>query len=167
MSKPTFVFVPGAWHSPDAYDGVISRLTTFGFESVKVSLPSVGCDPPTEDFSDDVSAIKEAVTKLIDTEKDVVLVAHSYGGLPCGEMPKELSSSDRASKDLRGGIIRLVLIASFLALEGFQMVPKGSGEGMPPMMNTDLEVRPRPISQRIFPVPDMNPEHHICVPKGY
>lgn len=140
MSKPTFVFVPGAWHTPAVYGGVIASLKTYGYPSVKVDLPSVGGAPPTYDFTEDVAAIKDAVTKLVEDGKHVVLVAHSYSGLPVGELPKELGSIERESKQLPGGVIRLVFIMAAIVPEGFQVAPRNDVSTLYPFMKVDLEV---------------------------
>lgn len=140
MAKPTFVFVPGAWHSSDAYDKVIDGLESQGYSSVKVTLPSVGGAPATYDFKEDVEVINDAVTKLIDQGKEVVVIAHSYSGQPVGELPKNLSKKERELQGLPGGVIRLVFIMAFLVPEGFQAAPRDDISTMYWFMTVDLEV---------------------------
>jgi len=143
MSKPTFVLVPGAWHSPDTFDGVISGLETHGYSSVKVTLSSVGGNPPTYDFKEDVDAILAAVTKLAEQEKNVIVVAHSYSGQPVGEIPKELLKKERGLKGLKGGVIRLVFIMAFLVPGGFAAAPRGDISSMYWFMKADTAVSHR------------------------
>ena len=140
MSKPTFVFVPGAWHSPDAYDKVIGGLKAHGYSSVKVKLPSVGGAPATYDFKEDVNTITGAVTGVVEEEKDVIVISHSYSGQPVGEIPRELSKNERESKGLKGGVVRLVFIMAFLVPEGFQAAPRDDISTMYWFMEADTEV---------------------------
>ena len=131
MAKPTFVFVPGGFHTPGVYDKVISILEPQGYECIKVALPSISNELATKDISNDVEAIEAAVAGCVDEGKDVVFVAHSYGGVSTCQMPRSLSKTSRVSKDLKGGIIRIVIIAGFLVPEGFQTAPEGSIEAFP------------------------------------
>ncbi|TVY59605.1 hypothetical protein LSUE1_G008973 [Lachnellula suecica] len=64
MGKPTFVCVPGAWHTPTSYSALAQILETHGYECILLSLPSVGCNPVTHDFSEDVAVIWKTVTAL-------------------------------------------------------------------------------------------------------
>ena len=140
MSKPTFVFVPGAWHLPDAYDSVITGLESYGYSSVKVNLPSVGGAQATYDFKEDVDAILNAVTALVDQSKEVIVIGHSYSGQPVGEIPKELSKTEREKKQLKGGVIRLIFIMAFIVPEGFQAAPRDDVSTMYWFMKVDTKV---------------------------
>jgi pimeloyl-ACP methyl ester carboxylesterase len=110
MSRPTFVCVPGAAHSPIIYDPVKSALAYHGYEVVPLSLPSVGGTSATYDFTEDVRTIRNYIAQLADTGRDVILVMHGYSGIPGGEALRGLAKSDRERRGLRGGVIRLVFI---------------------------------------------------------
>lgn len=104
MSKPTFVCVPGGWHSPEIYDTVFKILKEHGYSTVGVALASVGATPPTPDFSEDVKAIRACLTKLVaEEEKEVILVSHSYAGMPATEAPVGLGNKEREKKGLERG----------------------------------------------------------------
>ena len=139
--KPTIVLVPGAWHQPAIYSRVIENLSKAGYPSVSLSLPSAGAHPPHSDFSGDVAAIRDCLTKLVSDEKDVVLVVHSYTGLPGGEAPKGLAKKDRESHGFKGGIIRYVVINGFATPPGFQAVTPKDYHMFPEWMRVDVEVR--------------------------
>ena len=62
--KPVFVFVPGAWHTPEVYAATREILEKQGFRTVGCALPSVGADPPVEDFKEDVAAIRGIMAGL-------------------------------------------------------------------------------------------------------
>ena len=140
MSKAAFVLLPGAWHTPTAWEGVESKLTPHGYCIVRVALPSVGGDPPTYDFTEDVKVTKDAVTALVEQGSDVVIVSHSYSGLVVGEALKGLGKSEREAQGLKGGVIRLVFIMAWMVAEGYQQAPRGDVSWMPPFMKPDLAV---------------------------
>ncbi|CAG8960804.1 hypothetical protein HYFRA_00002341 [Hymenoscyphus fraxineus] len=140
MTKPTFVCVPGAWHTPSGYDALITLLQNDGYEAIAVSLPSVGCKPVTYDFSEDVEAIRSTITKLADDGKDVIPVLHSYGGMCGGQALEGLSKKERATKGMKGGVVRVVYVMAMMLPEGAQPAPRDTAtENMHPFMKADLE----------------------------
>jgi len=141
MSKPTIVLVPGAWHKPEIYSDVKALLGAHGYPTIGIPLPSVGATPPNEDFTEDVTAIRNCLTQLVSEGKEVVLVVHSYAGLPGGEAPKGLGKKEREAQELKGGVIRYVVINGFATPEGFQPTPKGEYSQFPAWMKVDLKVR--------------------------
>jgi pimeloyl-ACP methyl ester carboxylesterase len=144
MSKPVFVLLHGAWHTPRCWDLLAAQLDAAGYKSVAPALPSSGSSLPTPDWSADVKVIRETVSKLIQ-ENDVVVVAHSFSGMTGGTALEGLDKATALSKGLTGGVIRMVYIAAFLVPEGFQHSPEGTRDNMVPEMKTDLEVS-TPIS---------------------
>jgi pimeloyl-ACP methyl ester carboxylesterase len=77
-TRPALVLVHGAWHGPWAWDRLRAELADF--DVTAVSLPSSGPDPKSLGaFPEDVAAIRDAVSAI---GRPVVLVAHSYGGVP-------------------------------------------------------------------------------------
>lgn len=139
MTKPTFVLVPGAWHKPNIYSRVMDYLTAHGYPTIGQPLPSAGAMPPNMTFDEDLNAIRDALTRLVVTEeKEVILVVHSYTGMPGAEAPKGLGRKERQQKGLKGGVVRLVFIMAYAMPEGFQ--PTTSGAQMPEWMKLDPEV---------------------------
>ena len=61
------------------------------------------------------------IQKLADEGKDVVLTMNSYGGFPGTEASKGLSKKEREANGLKGGIIELVYLASFLPAVGLSL----------------------------------------------
>jgi len=121
-SKPTIVLVPGAWHTPDGFDKLVVLLEAAGYATQGVNLPSIGVSPGLPDFSLDVTAIKAAVSSVIDGGKDVVVVLHSYGGIPGTEALQGLGKKERAGKGEKFGVARIVYIASFAIKAGESMI---------------------------------------------
>lgn len=157
MSKPTYVLVPGAWHSPEIYKDVVDSLAKHGYPAVGLPLPSVGATPALYDFSEDVTAIRSCLAELVSQDKDVILVVHSYAGLPGGEATKDLGKKEREAQGLKGGIIRYVVINGFIVPAGFQPAPRGDFSTMPEWMKYDSEVRKYPYNGSLpHPVPAVN-----------
>lgn len=140
MSKPVFVLLHGAWHTPRCWDRLIAQLEAAGYTSFAPALPSSGSYPPTPDWSLDVQIIRDTVSSLV-KDRDVVVVTHSFSGMTGGTALEGLDEETSASKGLNGGVVRIVYINAFLVPEGFQHSPRGTRDNMVPEMKTDLEVR--------------------------
>jgi hypothetical protein len=119
-TKLEFIIVPGAWHSPEAFNSTTILLQNAGYIVHGISLPSVGASPPLQSFDPDVSVIQNAINKVLSSGKDVVIVYHSYGGVPgseaLGEYIKTLESGDK--KEGWGIVRRLVYCCAFVLPEG-------------------------------------------------
>ena len=165
MSKPIFLCIPGASHSPRIYEPLKAALVCYGYTIVPIALPSVGGNPPTYDFTEDVVAIRHMATHLVESGNDVIVVMHGYGGLPGGEALQGLGKREREQRGQRGGIVRLVFIMSWMAKEGFQSSPRGDVSALFPYMRPNLHVSncilgvPSPI-QPAPPNRKIDRDHH-------
>jgi pimeloyl-ACP methyl ester carboxylesterase len=115
---PTLLLVTGSFALPRFYDPTLKLLPKH-VDLVLPHLPTVGEDtdkgrpgpPPT--MYDDANFIIEQLQRLVvEQGKDVVLIAHSYGGVPATEAlglakEKGLIKSDREAKGEKGGVIRV------------------------------------------------------------
>jgi hypothetical protein len=139
MPKATIVCVPGAWHTPEIYSKTLGILDEHGYPTIGLPLASVGASPPHRSFDKDVKDIRDCLTKLVvEEEKEVVLVTHSYTGMPGAEAPVGLGKKEREAANKNGGVIRLVFIMAFAMPEGFQ--PTAGGAQFPEWMKVDVEV---------------------------
>ncbi|KAE9362656.1 alpha/beta-hydrolase [Stipitochalara longipes BDJ] len=138
MSKPTIVLVPGAWHSPESYSEVVAILSKHGYPAMNIPLSSVGANPPHEDFTGDVAGIRSCLTKLVSEEKEIVLVVHSYTGLPGQQAAEGLSKNEQAKNGLKGGVVRYVVINGMIIPEGYQAVAEGDYSKFPKWMDFDI-----------------------------
>ena len=81
MTAPTtFVLVHGAWHRPSTFDPLRAELDALGHPSVAVNLPTAGPDP-RGGLAEDAAAVRAAIEAVGD-DGPVVVLAHSYGGIP-------------------------------------------------------------------------------------
>lgn len=118
MGQLSVVIIPGAFTVPEAYDLVVQGVTARGLDIKAIHLPSVGTPGPREGAAptmyDDAAFIAAHVRSLADAGKDVLLIAHSYGGVPTTESVRGLSKKDRAAQGLKGGIIGIGYMTSLV-----------------------------------------------------
>lgn len=128
-SKPTFVLIPGAWHTPAHFKHLIARLHEADYATASVALSSVNPPHPKEiEVATDVALIREKMLlPLLEEGKDLVLVLHSYGGFPGAAAAKGLSPSERRSEGRSGGIIGMIFMAAFLAPTGISLTDAVGG----------------------------------------
>jgi hypothetical protein len=92
-------------------------------------------------MADDAAHIASVVSPLVDAGKEIVLVAHSYGGVPVTESIKGLSLKERASNGQKGGIKSIVYFAALVPKLGescgVTTADGGSGE-MPDWIKLDV-----------------------------
>jgi pimeloyl-ACP methyl ester carboxylesterase len=88
--------------------------------AIAVDLPSVGgpTDQAAATMADDAVAVQQVVSKLADQGRDIVLVSHSYGGIPATEGAHGLSRKDREASGKKGGITGLVYVTALLVGPG-------------------------------------------------
>ncbi|MCJ1472549.1 hypothetical protein MMC13_001198 [Lambiella insularis] len=127
---PTFVLVPGAWHSPAHFEGVMYELNLAGHETRCLRLPGVNSlDPKTTSTTTDADFIRDRLLlPLLEEGKEIVLVVHSYGGMPGGAAACGLSKQERSAAGLPGGIVGLIYIAALIAREGDALVDMMGGQ---------------------------------------
>lgn len=121
--KPVIVFAPGAFSRPSDFDLVSDPLREAGYEVHVVHHPSSPdvLVQPTPSMYDDADNIHRLVEKLADEGKDVVIVMHSYGGLPGTQACDGLSRTERLRDSKPGGIVRLLFVGAAIAPVGSSM----------------------------------------------
>ena len=133
--KPVIVIVPGAWTTAEQFAPVISSLQSKGYTAVANTLPSINSTNPSADtIATDAEFYREGFfCPLIDGEgKDVILMTHSYGGVPGNIAIQGLSKVERAARGQKGGVIGMILLASFTLKEGQALITVlPNGEWLP------------------------------------
>ena len=130
MALPTIVVVPAACQTPAHYQPLASALQKANFTVAVIPLPSVGASPGLKSFDEDVAAVRKVVGSLIDDDTEVIVLLHSYGGLPGSAAMKGLGSKDRAKEGLKGGVKRLVYVSSYALREGEALPDRGDLQKM-------------------------------------
>jgi pimeloyl-ACP methyl ester carboxylesterase len=116
VELPSLLIVPGAWHKPDHFRLLIDELP--GVDVHTVALTSSGDDPATlGDMYADAKVIAQAVAAI---DGPVVVMAHSYGGIP-------------TTQALRGAtnVRRIVYLAAFQLKAGESLLSHGGGSLAP------------------------------------
>lgn len=142
MSKPTLVFAPGAWHTPDCFDLVREQLHERGWATEGVTYPSVGAEPPNKGLNHDAAAVRATIEKLADEGKEVVLIVHSYGGLVGQNAVSGLGYKQRAAAGKKGGVIMFVYLTAFVVPKGNSIKAMLGGQFLP-WMKFDVSVVPK------------------------
>ena len=133
---------PGAFALPQCYDPLVEKLAVKGLNIRAVHWPSVGLGPQQSrpgkgpNMYDDAAFIAKEAEKEADLGRNVVLVAHSYGGVPVCQSVQGLTTRERQSQGKRGGIVGLAFMTSLVpalgesAGEVYGRSP-AQGEGIP------------------------------------
>ena len=141
---PSFLIISGAWHVPSLYSSLITLLGKSGYSASVPSLPS--CDaqhPRNATCSTDAEAIRRQIIDLIEPDgKDVVLVCHSYGGVPGGAAAYGLSKVARAREGKKGGVIGLIYMCGFLITEGSSLLGTLGGKHAPCVVENQVPMYP-------------------------
>ncbi len=122
MSRISILVIPGACGRPEHYDPVMNPVAEKGYEIRGLHLPSVapktGPEVPPATMYDDAAFIANEVAKLADEGKDVILLPHSYGGVPTTQSTKGLSKRERQVEGKKGGVVRIAYMTSLVPAIG-------------------------------------------------
>ena len=124
MSKPTILLIPGSFHPPELWKGVQDPLHGLGYQISTLPLLSNDQLPEThEDITQrEATFIHQHVEKLLDGGQDVLVVMHSYGGVPGTEGLKGLGKIERKAASKPNGVVGLVYLCAFMLWEGARIL---------------------------------------------
>ncbi|KGO45705.1 hypothetical protein PEX1_105510 [Penicillium expansum] len=128
MSKPTLIFAAGAWYPPTIFDPIIKQLADYTCHSI--AFPSIQQASSVVDLQPDIEAVRSITQQEADAGHDIVIIAHSWAGLPVSSALDGLSKSEREAADQKGGVVKLIFIAAFLPSIGEGLI--GAFGGMAP-----------------------------------
>ncbi|KAI8668043.1 AB hydrolase-1 domain-containing protein [Fusarium keratoplasticum] len=126
--KPVFLVVTGAWHPPVCYDSLKNELNRLGYECAIPQMPSMGYGTHGVTWEADKAKVLETAEPYFDEGREVVLVGHSYGGIPATVATEGQGVHERAERGLKGGFRSIVFLAAFankqstINEKGFQML---------------------------------------------
>lgn len=169
-AKPAIVFVPGAWHSPSCFGQVMDRLQAAGYETKGAALALVGAPEPLKDLQPDIRSIRATVQPLVDQGKDVLIVMHSYGGIPGGEAVQGLDKVTRQKEGRQGGVSHLYYCCAFALPEGVSLSDALHGKPLPwfDVSADERTVKPKtPVDIFYKDVPDPEPHVAALKPQSY
>ena len=128
MAHPTLIFSPGAWHSPEVFEDVISKLKPHGYKCIALPLCAVVNKPAAVDLQPDIAAIRKAVISEIEAENDVVMIAHSWSGIFVSGALENLGKAQRENEGKKGGVVKLAFISAFLPQENISLITAFGGQ---------------------------------------
>ena len=131
--KVLYIIVPGAWHPPSIYEPLVSQLQNEGHDAVVITYPSTNSSSPTTaTCAEDAIAVRRQFALLIEGEgKNLVVISHSYGGIPAAGAAYGLSAKARAQEGKSGGILGLVHITAFVIPDGTSLLTFLGGKHPP------------------------------------
>ncbi|KAG9191967.1 hypothetical protein G6011_10701 [Alternaria panax] len=117
-SQPSVVLVPGSFCHASMYDSLVTPFRTEGYDIHVLEPPcypagynaSSGTAHPS--MYDDAKFINKFVMKLADDGKEVIVIAHSYGGCAATESLKDVTKKEREQQGKTGGVVRLAYLAA-------------------------------------------------------
>lgn len=112
-SEPVFLVVTGAWHPPACYEPLKTDLISLGYECIIPHMPSMGYGTNGVTWEADKAKIIEEATSYFDQGREVILVAHSYGGVPATVATEGQGTQERAARGLKGGFNSIIFVAAF------------------------------------------------------
>ena len=130
MASPIIAIIHGACQPAPLYVPFTKALDAHSLPSYIISLPSCDASPSHKDFSADVTLIRDTVTKSLDDGKNVIVVMHSYGGIPGSAALKGLGKTERSKAGKETAVLRLVYVCSQLLREGERMPGAGDVESL-------------------------------------
>lgn len=111
-SPPTIIFVHGAWHTAETWNKVIPRLEAQNYRCAAVRLAST-LGNPAATLGDDVAVLQTAIREHTSQGRNVLLVAHSYGGGVASSAVRGFTKPAGEAPDSgTGHVVGLVLITT-------------------------------------------------------
>jgi pimeloyl-ACP methyl ester carboxylesterase len=116
-ARPTLLLVHGAWHGSWCWELLVPELAARGWTTATVDLPSASGDEKAGMY-DDARVIREELDRI---EGPVLLLAHSYGGIPATEAAAAASN-----------VTQLVYLAAHMIDRGESLISAIGGAWYPP-----------------------------------
>lgn len=143
--KPVFVIVPGSGIQPAHYALLMYLLMESGYGVLSAMLPSCGTGKEVT-IEDDADYIRNRMVLPVidDQERDVIMLAHSYGGLPASAAVAGLSKEDRAKAGKSSSVLGQIYVASLICGEGSNLFDAFGGQ-FPPHVRLNVQNHPPPF----------------------
>ena len=137
-SKPVVLIVTGAWHQPAHYQALVDALEADSYAVAIPQLPSFDAAPHIS-MLDDALEIRRTLDKLLAVGWDVIVLAHSYGGLVATEaVTHPYLKSSRTLIGRSGGVVALIYMTAFLLAPGQTLATALGGGSLPPHTPIDV-----------------------------
>lgn len=153
MNRPTILLAHGAWHPPHLYDPLKEALSSRGYDLIAPALPTMGTTSTGVGWHPDFTRLLDTAEPLFSQGEEVLLLAHSYGGIPAAVATRDNSVAERAKRGLRGGFRQIVFLCAFAILAAgsseLDTVPNKQWPDWQTVIETDELVR---LLMHLFPL---------------
>jgi pimeloyl-ACP methyl ester carboxylesterase len=129
-ARPTLLLVHGAWHGSWCWQRLVPELTARGWTTATVDMPSATGDENAGMY-DDARVIRKELDRI---GGPVVLLAHSYGGIPATEAAAGAPT-----------VAHLIYLAAHVIEQGESLISAIGGAWYPP----ETRLVPPPPDPRI------------------
>ncbi|RAL09573.1 alpha/beta hydrolase [Aspergillus homomorphus CBS 101889] len=139
--KPALVVVPGASQNPAHYAHLLHLLLSAGYGALTGLLPSIGAQGAVTAADDADYVRNRLLLPLLDVgNQDVILISHSYGGMPASAAARGLGPADRAAQGKSTSVLGQIFIAAILSRggDGLSIIDSFGGH-LPPHLYMDKE----------------------------
>ncbi|KAL4871623.1 hypothetical protein BDV12DRAFT_164084 [Aspergillus spectabilis] len=130
--KPTLIFAPGSWYPTSSFDPLTTLLESHGYTTHTIAFPSITQATAVKDLSNDIAAVRALIEPEVEKGRDVVVIAHSWAGLPVNSalegLIKTQSSGNEREEKGGGGVVKLLFISAFIPEIGQSLVSTFGGE---------------------------------------
>lgn len=136
--SPVLVLVPGAFGTPSGFDPLLPLLERVGIGTHPGPYPSCDpVDPAAASCTRDIASLRnDVLLPLLDEQqRDVVLLAHSYGGVVGGAAAKDLDPITRRVQGKNTAVVGLIYVAGNITLDGEPLL-EAVGGAYPPFIKT-------------------------------
>ncbi|CAN8105479.1 unnamed protein product [Discula destructiva] len=145
MTQRAIVLVTASFTVPELYDEITNAVAAAKIPIKALHLPSTGTGPglgregvQPPSMLEDAAFVSAELEKLADAGTEIVLVAHSYGGIPASQCTKRLTRAERQAEGKAGGVVRIAYIAALVPDFGVSSMDMLAG--MPEETRTKMEV---------------------------
>lgn len=139
------LLITGAWHIPEHYRKVTSRLEAQGVRVLCPRLPTNNnVVPPNRTLADDVACIRDVVAREAAAGTHLTVLVHSYGGVVASAalgdfaLPPPLSPDSKQGGGGRSGVANLLFMSAFIPTETQSLAGIFGGQ-TPPYLTSDPE----------------------------
>jgi hypothetical protein len=138
-TRPVFLILPGGSQNPTHYGYLAHLLQSAGYPTSSALFPSVG-NSAKIGAEDDMAFFRDRlILPYLDEGRDVILLMHSYSGVPGSSAARGLGKKERAAQGKKGGIIGQIFYAAMLQKggDGGDLFTAGGGS-FPPFLQPDV-----------------------------
>lgn len=135
----SIILIPGSFAPPTIFSALARKLAACGINPVVIDLPSIGrrIGEPPATMQDDADKITSVASELLDEGQEIIIMAHSYGGIPATQSLENLSPAARHRLGKAGGVNKVVYLSAVVAPVG-----KSNwdlfGDNLPPFVHVQV-----------------------------